>query len=318
MSTKKQICSICSLFRELPLHLHELAIFCELMNEGKIVYKQVKGKVEKCGTANTVSIAKWLRLASQLESVEMNTFRYEMGHIYCEPVADELNSNAKHGSSIATQITRFMFISNALEEAYRLSSHIYEEEYSKLSTSGSKLVRQRSYSTQSSWLLDEVFTSLDMPENYLHKVNGVIELSKIYRDKFKVSFDMDFEEDKIISRGFSVIRNIRNHIAHAIFPILENAEFTEDFNDPRVKRLVLTLLLRASRLAAMNIQVILNFSRKEFRSDSYHYFSEDPDTGEEFKKIFNDGKYLNNLHIKQSFGLNECSHWEWRKNVLER
>ncbi|SNY58922.1 hypothetical protein SAMN06297280_3518 [Arsukibacterium tuosuense] len=317
MSTQKPFCSICSQFRELPLHLHELAIFCEILNEEKVVHKQVKRKVEKCGTAKTTSIAKWLRLASQLESVEMNTFKYEMAHIYCEPVADELNSNAKHDSSIATQITRFMFISNALEEAYRLSSHIYEEEYSKLLTSGSKLERQRSYSTQATWLLDEVFTSLDMPENYFHKVTGVIELSKLYRDKFKVSFDMDFDEDKIISRGFSVIRNMRNQIAHANFPILENPEFTGDFDDPRVKRLVLTLLLRASRLAAMNIQVILSFSRKEFRSDSYYYFSEDPDTGEEFKKIFKAGKYLNHLHIKQSFGLNECSHWEWRKDMLE-
>lgn len=317
MSTQKPLCPICGLFRELPLHLHELAIYCELLNDEKAVYKLAKGNVEECGTAKTASIGKWLRLASQLESVEMNTFRYEEAHFYCEPVADELNSNAKHDSSIATQITRFMFISNALEEAYRLSSHIYEKEYSKLSISKNRLERQRSYSTQSAWLLDEVFTSLNMPENYFHKVDGLIDISKHYRDIFKVGFDMDLTETKTASRGFSVVRNLRNHIAHAVFPIVENPEFTWEFDDPKIKKLVLTLLLRASRLAAMNIQVILGFSCKEFKSDSYAYFSEDPDTGEEFKEIFNCGEYLNHLHIEQSFGLNESSHWAWRNDVLE-
>jgi hypothetical protein len=317
LSTQKPLCPIRSLFRELPLHLHELAIYCELLNDEKVVYKQVKRKVEECSTAKTTSIAKWLRLASQLESVEMNTFRYEESHIYCEPVADELSSNAKHDSSIATQITRFMFILNALEETYRLSSHVYEKEYSKSLSSGNKVKRQLSCSTQSAWLLDEVFTSLDMPENYFHKVDGLIEQSKHYRDIFKVSFDMDLAESKTASRGFSVVRNLRNHIAHAVFPIVENPEFTWEFDDPTVKKLVLTLLLRASRIAAMNIQVILGFSCNEFKSDRYAYFSEDPDTGEAFKEFFNSGTYLNHLHIEQSFGLNERSHWAWRNDVLE-
>ncbi|UYG05538.1 hypothetical protein OCT51_09315 [Halomonas sp. LR3S48] len=317
MSNQKPLCPICSLFRELPLHLHELAIFCELLNDEKIVYKQVKGKVEECGTVKTTSIAKWLRLASQLESVEMNTFRYEEAHIYCEPVADELSSNAKHDSSVATQITRFMFISNALEEAYRLSSHVYEEECSKLLSSGNKLERQRSYSTQSAWLLDEVFASIDMPENYFHKVGGLIELSKHYKNIFKVGFDMNLDESKTASRGFSVVRNLRNHIAHAVFPIVENPEFTWGFDNPKVKKLVLILLLRASRLAAMNIQVILGFACEGFKSDSYACFSEDPDTGEAFKEVFNSGNYLNHLHVEQNFGLNESSHWAWRNDVLE-
>lgn len=317
MSTQKPLCPICGLFRELPLHLHELAIYCELLNDENFVYKLDKNEVEKCGTARTTSIAKWLRLASQLESVKMNTFRYEEAHIYCEPVADELSSNAKHDSSIATQITRFMFISNALEEAYRLTSHLYEKEYSNLLNLGKKPKRQRNYSAQSAWLFDEIFTSSDLPENYFHKVDGLIEISKHYKNIFKVSFDMDLTDTKTASRGFSAVRIIRNHIAHAVFPIVENPEFTWEFDDPINKKLILTLLLRASRLAAMNIQVILGFSFKEFKSDGYGYFSEDPDTGEEFKEVFNCGSYLNHLHINQDFGLNESSHWAWRNDVLE-
>ena len=317
MSTKKPLCPICGLFRELPLHLHELAIYCELLNDEKFVYRFFDKKVEKVSTAKTTSVAKWLRLASQLESVQMNTFRYEEAHIYCDPVADELSSNAKHDSSIATQITRFMFIANALEEAYRLTSDLYEKEYSSLLSSGKKPGRKKNYSAQSAWLLDEIFTSLDIPENYFHKVDGLIDISNDYKDIFKVDFKMDLTDRETASRGFSAVRIIRNHIAHAVFPIVENPEFTWEFDDPKNKKIILTLLLRASRLAAMNIQVILGFSFKEFKSDSYGYFSEDPDTGEEFKEAFNCGAYLNHLHIDQGFGLNESSHWAWRNNVLE-
>lgn len=317
MSTKKPFCPICSLFREIPLHLHELAIYCELLNDEKIVYKPVNRKVEEYGVAKTTSIAKWLRLASQLETVKMNTFKYEMAHLYCEPVADELDSNANHDSSIATQITRFMFVSNALEEAYRLSSHLYEKEYLKRSGSSKKLDRQRYYSTQITWLIDNVFTSLDTPENYFHKVDNLLDVAQEYKKIFKVSFDMDLKDRKIASRGFSVVRIIRNHIAHAVFPIVENPDMVWEFNILENKKLILKLLLGASRLAAMNIQIILKLTCNKFKSEEYNYFSSDPDTGEYFTKYFNSGAYLNHLHIDQTFGLNESSHLTWRHEVLD-
>jgi hypothetical protein len=311
LSTQKPVCKICGSFRELTLHLHELGKFCELLYDEKIVYKAVKKEIVDCGVAKTQNIAKWLRLASQLESVEMNTFRYEKAHLYCEPVADELNSNANHDSSLATQITRFIFISNALEEAYRLSSQVYEQQLSKLTKSGKKIERQRSYSTQSAWLLDEVFASRQLPESYSHKVDGLNEVSKLYKDIFKVNFDIDLEKNNKKSIGFSLVRNIRNHIAHAVFPIVDNPEFTWEFDDPRTKKLVLTLLLRASRLAAMNIQVIIGFVCDEFKSDDYVYLSEDTVVGDVFSESCT-LRYADNLHIEQDFGLNESSQWAWR------
>ncbi|MBO2663499.1 hypothetical protein [Shewanella algae] len=316
MSAQKQVCQICGSFRELTLHLHELGKFCELLGNEQTVFKLLKKEIVECGVAKTQSIAKWLRLASQLESVEMNTFRYEEAHFYCEPVADELNSNANHDSSLATQITRFLFISNALEEAYRLSSELYEQQFSKQKNAGKKTERQRSYSTQSAWLLDEVFVSKHLPEYYFHKVDGLTEVSKIYKDIFKVNFDIDLENNNQRSTGFALVRNIRNHIAHAVFPIVDNPEFTWEFDDPKTKKLVLTLLLRASRLAVMNIQVIIGFVCDEFKSDEYFYLSEDPDVGNEFLETCT-LRYADNLHIEQEFGLNESSQWAWRLGVLE-
>lgn len=316
MSAQKSQCSICSSFRELPLHLHELVKYCEILDDEKPVFKFIRGNLEEIGKAKTVSIAKWLRLASQLESVEMNTLRYEEASTYCEPVADKLSSDANHDSTLATSITRFVFISNALEEAYRLTSDIYEKEIAKALKAREKIERKRNYSTQAAWLVDELHDSLNLPENYFHKVDGLIELSKHYMDIFKVSFDTDFTAGKA-SRGFSAVRSLRNHIAHAVFPIIDNPEYTWELKNPEVKKLILTLLLRGSRLAAMNVQVILGYSCKEFSSDDYAYFSEDPDTGELFKKIFHAEKYINRLHIEQTFGLNESSHWAWRSEVLE-
>lgn|GEM_PF-1714640 len=316
MSAQKQVCPICGSFRELTLHLHELGKFCELLGNEQTVFKLLKKEIVECGVAKTQSIAKWLRLASQLESVEMNTFRYEEAHFYCEPVADELNSNANHDSSLATQITRFLFISNALEEAYRLSSELYEQQFSKQKNAGKKTERQRSYSTQSAWLLEKVFVSKHLPEYYFHKVDGLTEVSKIYKDIFKVNFDIDLENSNQRSTGFALVRNIRNHIAHAVFPIVDNPEFTWEFDDPKTKKLVLTLLLRASRLAAMNIQVIIGFVCNEFKSDEYFYLSEDPDVGNEFLETCT-LRYADNLHIEQEFGLNESSQWAWRSGVLE-
>lgn len=316
MSTQKPVCQICGSFRELTLHLHELGKFCELLGNEQTVFKPFKKEIVECGVAKTQSIAKWLRLASQLESVEMNTFRYEEAHFYCEPVADELHSNANHDSSLATQITRFLFISNALEEAYRLSSQVYEQQFSKLKKAGKKIERQRSHSTQSAWLLDVVFVSKHLPEYYSHKVDGLTEVSKIYKEIFNVNFDIDLEKNTQKSIGFALVRNIRNHIAHAVFPIVDNPEFTWEFDDPRTKKLVLTLLLRASRLAAMNIQVIIGFVCDEFKSDDYFYLSEDPDVGDVFSETCT-LRYADNLHIEQDFGLNESSQWAWRTGVLE-
>lgn len=300
----------------MTLHLHELGKFCELLGNEQTVFKPVKKEIVECGVAKTQSIAKWLRLASQLDSVKMNTFRYEEAHFYCEPVAEELNSNANHDSSLATQITRFLFISNALEEAYRLSSQVYEQQFSKLKKTGKKIERQRSYSMQSAWLLDEVFVSRELPVYYSHKVDGLTEVSKIYKDIFKVNFDIDLEKNNLKSIGFSLVRNIRNHIAHAVFPIVDNPEFTWEFDDPKTKRLVLTLLLRASRLAAMNIQVIVGLVCDAFKSDDYVYLSEDPGVGDVFAETCT-LKYADNLHIEQDFGLNESSQSAWRSSVLE-
>ncbi|WP_062061390.1 hypothetical protein [Cellvibrio sp. OA-2007] len=312
----KDNCTKCKSFRDLCLHLHELFLFCELLNNDHPVFKMDrKAKVES-GRAKTANIAKWLRLASQISSVEMNMFRYEEAHQYCEPVADALQSNADHFSSIITPLTRFIFVANALEEAYRFASPVYEDRLETYKNLNKKIERKRDYSMQASWVLEENLSSTNVPKYYEHKVEILQCLSKKYQSNFNVKFDTNLESKEGISYGLSLVRDIRNQVAHAEFPIIDDPEYALEFSNPNNKHLILRLLQHATRIAAMNIQMLLLTTNDGFNSDEYRYLCDDPDFGDRLQALCTI-MYLKNLHLNQEFGLNESTQWRlhqvWRE-----
>jgi hypothetical protein len=70
----------------------------------------------------TETIGDWLRLASQLKTVEIDTWKFEPSAgnaFYCEPAAENIDAHAEHYTIHATALTRFMFVCSGLEEAYR-------------------------------------------------------------------------------------------------------------------------------------------------------------------------------------------------------
>ena len=289
----------------------ELFKFCELLDNTNIVYKYSKKTVSPEGEANTINIAKWLRLASQIETVGMNPFRYEESHFWCESAGDELDSDAKHHTAIITPLTQFIFIANALEETYRFVSFLYEHHYKLYLINKPNTKRKRDYSAQAHWLLDEVFMDIEVPTSYKHKVDAFLTYARCYQEKFNVSFTVELANNESLSFGLSLVRNIRNHIAHAVFPIIENPEYTSEFSNPETKHLILKLLGHASRVAVMNIQILLGVTNDGFKSTGYEYLCEDPDYGDKLKSLCT-LNYLNKLHIKQDFGLNEHSQWQLR------
>jgi hypothetical protein len=315
-SNNKQECEKCKEFRELPLHLHELYMFCELLENTHTVYKYSKKNLRNDGSAHTVNIAKWLSLASQIKSVEMNPFRYEEAHLWCEPVADKLDSDANHHTAIITPLTQFIYIANALEETYRFTSSLYEIHHERIKIDVINLERKRDYSAQAFWLLDEIFSKNDVPTHYNHKVDNFLSLAKKYQSNFNVAFDVELKNNGNLSYGLSLVRNIRNHIAHAVFPIIENPEYTFEFSNSQTKRLILNLLGHASRVAAMNIQILLGISNDGFKSVEYSYLFNDPDYGDRLESLFT-LDYLNTLHIEQEFGLNESAQWQLRSKWEE-
>ncbi len=66
----KNTCSICAELRDLSLHLHELAAFCDYFENRRVTYVRKKGALIPDQEARTSVIAGWLRLASQIERVD--------------------------------------------------------------------------------------------------------------------------------------------------------------------------------------------------------------------------------------------------------
>lgn len=310
-------CEKCQELRELPLHLHELAMFSELLFNTHGVFIRKKGNVKQSGEAHTETIAKWLRLASQLERVDLNTFRYEEAHLYCEPVGDMLDSNAKHHETIITPLTRLVFVSNALEECYRFISPLYQEAYDLLLTHSPRVKYLRDNSAQAAFLLEKKGTGIAWPKHYGHLVENFLKIVILYKDQFGAHFDVDLNGSEEISYGLSLVRNIRNQIAHGIFPIIEDPEYTFELNNPHTKRNLVNLLGQASRLAAINIQMLLAISSRSFESDSYEALRMDDDYGEYFANNCN-FDYLLSLHISQKFGLNEADYFSLSTNIQEK
>lgn len=305
--TEKPVkCEKCQELRGIHLHLHELAMVSEyLQNEHDVYVYEPKTKTfSEKGTASTKAIAKWLRLASQLERVELNTFRYEVASLYCEPVADLLDSNAKHYESIATPLTRFMYVSNALEECYRFASPLYKTAYELLQKRSPKADYQRSYSVQAAYLLENAPTHISLPRHYGHLVDNFLKIIRSYVDQFHTRFDVELDDPKGLGYGLSLVRNIRNQIAHGAFPIIEDPEYTFDFDKPHIKRNIINLLGQASRIAALNIQMLLVICSKGFESKEYEALCWDDYYGKYFEENCN-FSYLLNLHLGQKFGLNE-------------
>jgi hypothetical protein len=307
-------CEKCKELREIHLHLNELGLFCEYLSNERDVYTRRKGVASKDGTASTKTIAKWLILASQLERVELNPFRYQVSHLYCEPIGDMLDSNARHHESIVTPLTRFMYVSSALEECYRFLSSIYELRYVDLLKSHQKIEYLRNHSAQAAFLLRSIQGRFDVPKHYSHLVDNFLKLIIIYVTTFNTRFDVDLKSPDGIDFGLGLVRNVRNQIAHGSFPVIDDPEYTAEFDRPNIKKNIINLLGQASRLAAINIQILLTLADTKFESDEYEEAAMDHEYGSYFRNNCT-VNYLFTLHLQQKFGLNEDVYFQFKSDV---
>ena len=80
-----QPCPICSVTRGLSEHLIEVALAADYLGN-KSTYASEHGTA----TIRTQTIADWLKLAAQLEKVEVNTWKFESSDagFYCGTAAD--------------------------------------------------------------------------------------------------------------------------------------------------------------------------------------------------------------------------------------
>ncbi len=222
--------------------------------------------------------------------------------MYCEPVNDLLKSDADHREALITPLTRFVFVCNGLEECYRFVSQIYEAKFDKEIENGKQSDYLRSRSMQAAHLMQLHSGTITTPTHYEHLVGNFRQVILRYLKEFPGKVDVPFSGNTGRDYGLALVRNVRNHVAHGTFPIVENPEYSD--TDAQTKRNLINLMNQASRIAAINIQMLLAISAGPFDSELYDQHIDDDDYGEIFRRKCNTA-YLLDLHLRQEFGLNE-------------
>ncbi len=296
-------CASCSGLRDLRLHLHELSKYCDLL-------ANVRQAGPRSATlVGTDSIAKWLLLASQIDEVLMDTSRFEIAQNYCAPVLDWQESEADHRGSWATRLTRFVFFCNALEETYRFCEPTYERLYRDKTSTLSKGAKMKRPSMKAAFVLREYANKICLPPDFAHLTENFFLLTQVYERELSIPLALSVESPADIAYGLDAVRCLRNHVAHGIFPILENPEYSMAIS-PSLYHAILNLVNQAVRVGALNIQLLLAIDNDGFQAPLYDQLCDDPDTGDYFSECC-DTDYLVNLHRAQTFGLNEVSYYGW-------
>ena len=127
-------CDKCESLRPLHIHLHELARIGELLSNDNEYADNEDTRLVK-----TQELSQWLKLASELDSVQIDTWKFagEDG-MWCRPAAEMYTSDSKHFSIYSTHLTRFIYIYNSLEELYKFLDKHYEFVPKKLRSSSVK------------------------------------------------------------------------------------------------------------------------------------------------------------------------------------
>lgn len=294
-----QPCPICSATRGLAEHLTEVALAASYLGN-KSAYESEHSTV----TIRTETIGDWLRLAAQLQTVEVDAWKLDPSMhaaFYCEPVAGSLNDHSKHYTTHATALTRFMFVCNGLEEAYRFIDQLYGPLAAHKSIAKSKF--KRTSSLRAVALLDDLFERAGasaVPQDFEHHCENFIGLFNRYKAEHNAAVGgIDAGAEKRLTYALQLVRNLRNHVAHGAFPLGPPADYG-GYEDS--EELVL-MLSHACRVSALYIQIILRWFSPGF--ESYDYNSMRDAYGEEFDEFIKNCtfEYVQNLHLKGSFAL---------------
>ena len=295
-----QPCSICSETRVVSEHLIEVGLAAAYLGN-KSTYASEHGNA----TILTETIGDWLKLAAQLEKVEVNTWKFESSDagFYCGTVADNIDAHSEHYTTHATALTRFVFVCNGLEEAYRFIDHLYG------SLSVRKVVAKknlkRTCSMRALALLDDLFErerASAAPRDFEHHCSNFISLFDRYKAEHNAALaGIDAGAERLPSYALQLVRNLRNHVAHGTFPLGPPADYG-GYEDS--KELVL-LLRHACRVAALYTQIILRWFSPGF--ESYEYNAIRDAHGKEFDRFMEQCtlKYVLDLHLKSDFALHQ-------------
>ncbi|MHB1124057.1 MAG: hypothetical protein ACYC0T_15245 [Ramlibacter sp.] len=300
-----QPCPICSVTRGLSEHLIEVGLAASYLGN-KSPYSSEHGTA----TIRTETIGDWLKLAAQLEKVEVNTWKFESSDagFYCGTVAQNIDAHSEHYTTHATALTRFVFVCNGLEEAYRFIDHLYGP--LSVRKGVAKKDHKRTSSMRAVALLDDCFEregASAAPRDFEHHCGNFIGLFNRYKAEHHAAVGgIDPGAEKRPTYALQLVRNLRNHVAHGTFPLGPPADYggLEDS-----KELVL-MLRHACRIAALFMQIILRWFSPGF--ESYDYNSSRGAHGKEFDRFIERCtlEYVLDLHVKSDFALHH-DHYDY-------
>ena len=285
--------------RSLSVHLFELSQM--------LVYFDNSSKYTKGNNViiiQTKNIAQWLELASYLKKVEIDTFKFSgMEAMMCRPHADYLTSTSKHFSTYSTVLTKFNYISYALDEMYKFVAYKYD--YWVNENSIPRKDRVNSASIKASVLLNNT-DDVIFPKNFEHLSLNYLEAFKKYTNIFNLNIERaTLEYNSTPSFSLDLLRNLRNHIAHGKFPIIEDPQ-----NDYEKSQFLSELLFLSCRISALYIQIFMrNYNTGIKNKDSEVfifldiYLEEDNINLDEFLL-----RYIKDLHLQNNFAFNPADY----------
>jgi hypothetical protein len=290
-------CNICSEVRRLSEHLTELGLAANYLGNTSTFISE-----HGSTTIRTETIGDWVRLASQLKTVEVDAWKFNGDDAsYCSTIADNINAHSEHYTAHATALTRFMFVCNGLEEAYRFIDHLYLPFADRLGIE--KKRRKRTSSLRAIELLDDLFDTgglIIQPQNFDHFCGVFTNLFNDYKNEHSAGLSgIDAGAEKKPTYALHLVRNLRNHVAHGTFPIGPPA----DYGGYEDSEQLIQLLNHACRISALYMQVIFRGYSPGFCSDDFNSILNA--NGDEYERFIKKCtlEYVKNLHLKNSFAL---------------
>jgi len=298
--TTPQPCTICSKTRGLAEHLIEVSLAANYLGNTS-TYESEHGSAK----IKTETIGDRLSLAAQLEKVEVNTWKFESSDagFYCGTAADNINAHTEHYTTHATALTRFMFVCNGLEEAYRFIDHLYGPLSVRNAIAKGQL--KRTSSLRAVGLLDDLLEregAPALPRDLEHHCGNFIRLFNRYKLEHNVSVSgIDAGAEDRSTYALQLVRNLRNHVAHGTFPLGPPTDYGgyEDSEE------LLLMLRHACRVSALYIQIILRWFSPGFESHDYRAIQNG--IGKDFDWFIANCTlaYIRDLHVKSSFSLHD-------------
>jgi hypothetical protein len=213
----------------------------------------------------TETIGGWLKLAAQLEKVEVNTWKFESR----APAAElwlTTSMLAEHYTAHATALTRFMFVCNGLEETFRFIDHLYGplSVHKGLPMDSSK---GQQLACCGALTISSKERDVSGASNFEHHCGNFIGFFDRYRIGHKAAVcGIDRGAQNRLTYALQLVGNLRNHVAHGTFPLGPPADYGgyEDSEE-------LVLMLRhACRVSALYMQIILRWFSTGFESYEYN------------------------------------------------